>query len=185
MEKKLSIGEVRQKQSLPLEAKVKMTERRIREWYDYWGGDVYVSFSGGKDSTVLLHIARQIYPNITAVYFNTPDFPEVKSFIKSCGNITWINPKKSFVEILRDYGYPVISKEQSQFIEEYRNTKSEKLKALRMEGIIAGGMESKIGKISEKWKYMVDAPFKISDKCCDVMKKILLILLIKNMVCIH
>ena len=49
-------------QSLPLSAKVRMTEYRIRQWIDYYGKDgVYVSFSGGKDSTVLLHMIRKIY----------------------------------------------------------------------------------------------------------------------------
>lgn len=52
--------ELAQMQSLPLEAKITMTKNRIRQWYEYYNGDVYVSFSGGKDSTVLLHIARSI-----------------------------------------------------------------------------------------------------------------------------
>lgn len=37
-----------QMQSLPLEQKVIMSQRRIQEWYDYWDGQVYVSFSGGQ-----------------------------------------------------------------------------------------------------------------------------------------
>ena len=44
-----------QMQSLPLEAKIVMTQQRIRQWYDYWDGQVYVSFSGGKDSTYVLY----------------------------------------------------------------------------------------------------------------------------------
>lgn len=46
----MELWELKQKQSLPLEAKIVMTLRRIREWYEYWDGNVYVSFSGGKDS---------------------------------------------------------------------------------------------------------------------------------------
>ena len=49
-------GDLQQMQSLPLRAKITMTQRRIRDWVDYWDGQVYVSFSGGKDSTVLKHI---------------------------------------------------------------------------------------------------------------------------------
>ena len=51
--------ELKQKQSLPLKAKIQMTITRVREWYEYWinkGEDVYLSWSGGKDSTVLKHI---------------------------------------------------------------------------------------------------------------------------------
>ena len=44
--------DLKQMQSIPLEGKIIMTQRRIRDWYEYWDGKVYVSFSGGKDSTV-------------------------------------------------------------------------------------------------------------------------------------
>lgn len=64
-------GELRQMQSLPLELKIAMTERRIREFYDAMDGKVCVNFSGGKDSTVLLDLVRRIYPDIPAVFANT------------------------------------------------------------------------------------------------------------------
>ena len=62
------IWELQQMQSLPLSAKVVMTQQRIREWYEHWDGMVYVSFSGGKDSTVLLHLVRDMYPDVPAVF---------------------------------------------------------------------------------------------------------------------
>lgn len=59
-------------QSLPLSAKIQMTERRIREWVEYYGTDgTYLAFSGGKDSTVLLDISRKIYPGLPAVFVDT------------------------------------------------------------------------------------------------------------------
>ena len=42
--------ELQQMQSLPPAAKVIKTRQRIQEWYEHWDGQVYVSFSGGKDS---------------------------------------------------------------------------------------------------------------------------------------
>ena len=69
MSNKHVISDLYQMQSLPLNAKISMTQRRIREWVDEYGEDgVYISFSGGKDSTVLLDIARKLYPNIKAIY---------------------------------------------------------------------------------------------------------------------
>lgn len=52
------IRELKYLQSLPLEQKELMTAQRIRGWYEYYNGNVAISFSGGKDSTVLMHIAR-------------------------------------------------------------------------------------------------------------------------------
>jgi 3'-phosphoadenosine 5'-phosphosulfate sulfotransferase (PAPS reductase)/FAD synthetase len=148
--------------------KVEITKNRIRQWVSEYGIDgVYVSFSGGKDSTVLLTIARELYPEIKALYVDTGlEYPEVKQFVKTWDNVDIVRPKMNFREVLNNYGYPVISKEQSQYIYDYRNTNSEKLKKIRLEGNKWGR-----GKISKKWLYMIDAPFKISDKCCNVMKK--------------
>ena len=69
-----TITDLYQMQSLPLSAKVKMTARRIDDWVSEFGEDgVYLSFSGGKDSTVLAHIVRMIcgYRNIPLVCSNT------------------------------------------------------------------------------------------------------------------
>ena len=56
-------------QSLPLEQKILLSERRISEWAGLFNNRVYVSFSGGRDSTALLHLVRNtsLYPykNIT------------------------------------------------------------------------------------------------------------------------
>ena len=65
--------ELKQNQSLPLKAKIQMTIIRVQEWYEYWsskGEDVYLSWSGGKDSTVLKHIidTNLSYYHIKSVY---------------------------------------------------------------------------------------------------------------------
>ena len=46
--------QLKQRQGLPLEAKIELSKKKIREWYEAHDGEVYVAFSGGKDSTVLL-----------------------------------------------------------------------------------------------------------------------------------
>ena len=49
-----TIQELKMRQALPLDIKVRMTEQRIREWVSEYGIDgVYVSFSGGKVSWCL------------------------------------------------------------------------------------------------------------------------------------
>jgi 3'-phosphoadenosine 5'-phosphosulfate sulfotransferase (PAPS reductase)/FAD synthetase len=163
----LKLGYLKQRQSLDLASKIVLTQTRIRSFYNKFDGNVYISFSGGKDSTVLLHIARSIFPDIEAVYVDTGlEFPEIRNFVKTINNVTWIYPVMPFNKVIEEYGYPVISKEQSQFIQECRTTKSEKLLNIRMNGDSYGR-----GKISKKWQFLINAPFKISDKCCNIMKK--------------
>lgn len=48
-------------QALPLEAKISRSKARIRTWYELWQGRVHVAWSGGKDSSVLLHLVRSRY----------------------------------------------------------------------------------------------------------------------------
>ena len=110
--------ELKMRQALPLESKVAMTKLRIREWVHEFGEDkVYVSFSGGKDSTVLLHIVREMYPNIPAVFSDTGlEYPEIRDFVKTFDNVIWVKPKMNFKQIINKYGYPFLSKELSAII---------------------------------------------------------------------
>lgn len=112
------ISDLYQMQSLPLNAKISMTQRRIREWVDKYGEDgVYISFSGGKDSTVLLDIARKLYPNIKAMFVDTGlEYPEIRKFVRQFDNVDWIKPKMTFRQVIERYGYPFISKEVSECV---------------------------------------------------------------------
>jgi len=104
-------------QALPLYRKIGITTARIIEWYQYWNGNVYVSFSGGKDSTVLLHIVRSIFPDVPAVFSNTGlEYPEIQKFVRGFDNVITIYPKTKFMDIMGTYGYPLIGKEVSEAI---------------------------------------------------------------------
>lgn len=124
-----TISDLRQRQALPLRAKVLMTQNRIREWYNHFDGDVYVSFSGGKDSTVLAHLVHDIYPDVPLVFSNTGlEYPEIQSFARKMG-AEFIRPKMTFSEVLSKYGYPIISKETAEAINGARRLKkSDKLR---------------------------------------------------------
>ena len=218
-----TIDDLKQRQSLPLNIKVRMTQQRIREWVNEFGIDgVYVSFSGGKDSTVLLHIARQIYPDIPAVFVDTGlEYPEIREFVKKFENVTWLKPSMNFKQVIEKYGYPFISKEVSECVYGARKYLTEliasgtilqtdrqtdststltstinfaelestlKRKMANREGgsnerllILLGKLPPKTHKTGlipnkslysqEKYKFFLDAPFEISNKCCNVMKK--------------
>ena len=167
--------ELRQMQSLPLAAKVSMTESRIREWVTEYGEDgVYVSFSGGKDSTVLLDIVRRMYSGIEAVFVNTGlEYPEIQQFVKTFDNVTILRPKMRFDEVIKIYGYPMISKEASECVGQgrialERNDETYIYRLKRLNGDVKqpGGYLD-----MSKWKPLLDVDFRLSANCCSVMKK--------------
>ncbi len=155
-------------QELPLEVKILKTKQRIREYYNHFGGKVYVSFSGGKDSTVLLDIVRQEYPDVPAVYVDTGlEFPEIKQFVNQTENVIKLRPEMNFTQVIKEYGFPVISKEIAYNIEYAR--KGSQWAIDRLNGVQED--DSKWKRNNSKYKYLVDAPFLISARCCDIMKK--------------
>lgn len=115
---KHELWELQQMQALPLNLKIRLTKQRIREWVNEYGIDgVYISFSGGKDSTVLLHMAREMYPEIKAVFADTGlEFQETRNFVKQFDNVDWVKPSMSFVDVINKYGYPFISKEVAECV---------------------------------------------------------------------
>jgi len=155
--------ELKMLQALPLDVKILKTNQRIKEWYEYWNGKVYISFSGGKDSTVLLHLVRNLYPDVVAVYCDTGlEFPEIKEFVKETENVVTLRPEMNFKKVITEYGYPIISKEIALTIEYARKGSAWAISKLNGEREWGN---------HKKYKFLLDAPFKITDKCCYKMKK--------------
>ena len=115
-----TLADLKQKQALPLKVKISLTRERIRQWVNEFGEDgVYVSFSGGKDSTVLLDIVRNVcgYTDVPAVFVDVPtQYPELKEFVMRFNNVVILRPKISFVDVCKKYGFPLISKEVSEVV---------------------------------------------------------------------
>ena len=171
MENKHTKDDLIQMQSLPLSAKILMTKRRIRDWYDYFDGQVYVSFSGGKDSTVLLHIVRQLYPDVEAVFVDTGlEYPEIRQFVKTFNNVTILRPKMRFDQVIKKYGYPIISKEVSLAI--WYARKGSKWANNYFNGLDGKGKQHSFKKaMYSKYKPLTEMDFVCSDKCCRNMKE--------------
>ncbi len=162
---------LKQRQSLPLKLKIELSKNRIKQFYEHFDEKVYVSFSGGKDSTVLLHLVRSLFPEVPAVFVDTGlEYPEVRSFVKSFDNVITLRPEIPFNKVITEYGYPVISKEVAQFIEDNRKNPN---------GYTAQKFDPNSDYVKKygsrfclaKWNYLKDSDIKISSQCCRIMKK--------------
>lgn len=143
---------------------------------------MYVSFSGGKDSTVLLDLVRNEfgYKNVPAMFVDVPtQYPELRQFVKTFDNVDIVQPKINFFQVCEKYGFPLFSKEVSQTIEEVRSYiqkhDGNPEGFYRWKKLCGEAIDKKTGKASSynipQYKFMIDAPFDISHKCCNVMKK--------------
>ena len=156
---------------MPLDDKVALSKVRIQEWYEYWQGKVSISFSGGKDSTVLLHLVRSMYPEVPAIYADTGmELSSVKEFIKNTPNVVRLKPEMNFRQVIDTYGWVFPSKNVAKYVSDAR--RGVRYATMMFEGKNADGSPSVFNRDRyARWKKLLDAPFKISDKCCHIMKE--------------
>lgn len=145
----------------------------IRQFYEHYDGDVYVSISGGKHSVVLLDLVRSVYPDVVAVFSDTGmEYDDIRNFVLKTDNLVVVKPSMNFKQVIEKYGYPVLSKKISMGLDRYRKTKSELQRELRK----FGGINPTSGKpqqasIPKKYHHLCDLDVKFSEKCCDILKK--------------
>lgn len=176
--------------ALPLEDKVLTSWEKIDQWYTAWGGKCYVSFSGGKDSTVLAYLVARYLASyrtppwpLNLVFVNTGlEYPEIQHFVNDYAgwlrqefphievNLFRMRPKMNIRQIVAKYGYSIVSKEVAGVVYETRkNPNCVRAKKLRGELLDKEGKPSAYN--CDNWAFLLDAPFPISDRCCHVMKK--------------
>lgn len=187
--KKHKPGELEQLQSLPLNTKISMSEQRLRDWFNEFQGNVYVSFSGGKDSTVLTDLSASFCKifgwKLTVVFSDTGlEYPEIRKFVpwyvdylrgKYQIEIDFIivKPKMTFKQVIKTVGYPIGSKKIARMIHDCKHPteKNEATRHLYLTGEKRDGKISKSFKLSKRWIPLIDSKFEVSDKCCEIMKK--------------
>lgn len=173
--------DLRELQSKSLEEKIQISTARIIEWYETWGGQVYISNSGGVDSTVLSWLVHRIYPDVIDVYCDTGlEYPELREFIMNKPGVVVLKPtiynrhtRKydliSFIQVIQKYGYPLVSKDVSGKVKQYR---------INPDGYASKRFDenSEYSKkfpqyCLSKWKFLVEADFCVGEDCCNAMKK--------------
>ena len=136
----------------------------------------YLSFSGGKDSTILHYLLDMALPNnrIPRVYVNTgiglkviDEF--VSELAKNDERIVIIRPKLPIKQTLEKYGYPFKSKHHSYMVEKYQ-----RLGMIKGVKNYLGVGDNNIKKVCPKklkYQFSEDFKIKISDLCCLKMKE--------------
>ena len=116
-----------------------------------------------------MHIVRSIYPNAPAVFVDTGlEFPEIKEFVSKQENVIKLKPEKSFLQVIKENGYPLISKEVAAKVRKLRHYNlSEKYRNY----LLNGDERGTFGMLPKKWRILLDSPFDVSERCCDIMKK--------------
>lgn len=154
---------------------IEQAKKRIRDVYNQTDGNVYLSFSGGKDSTIVLSLIKDIGLNIPAVFSDTGlELTAIKDFVKWVkdnyySNVITIKPEKSYNEVIKN-GKPFRSKMKSIAMKYFqKNPFCKSALALYDDNHIT----SHRIRLANKDFHVLHKNFniKIDDNCCYDMKK--------------
>lgn len=144
----------------------------------YGEENFYLSFSGGKDSTVLSALLDMAIPGnaIPRVYSNTGiEYKLILDFVEKMrgGQHSWeliiIKPNVPIKQMLEKDGYPFKSKLHSRFVMQYQENGLNDISTQKYyDGEYT--FKSKQCPKSLKYQFEKEMPFKISDKCCKRLK---------------
>lgn len=184
------IAYFRAKQQLPYEAKVRYAAHRVREFESECARrelNTHVSV-GGLDSITLLMFLRRIGVDVPAVSVSSLEDRSIQRVHRELGVIA-LKPLKSKVQVIREFGYPILSKEIAGKISLLQHP-SDKNKTVR-HAIITGETGEYGGnrtgtrmKLADKWLKLFGGyeneaegvrygkpDFLVSDKCCYYLKE--------------
>lgn len=152
--------------------------QKIRSVINKYGEEnFYISFSGGKDSTVLSALIDLALPGnkIPRVYANTGiELNMIRDFVlemqKTDDRIEIIKPFVPIKQMLEEEGYPFKSKEHSLYVSEYQRMGD--ASAYYQRYLYPDEKRKRYGcpKIL-RYQFTPDFNLKISKKCCDKLKK--------------
>ena len=171
-----------------LDLKILNAMHRIEDLYNETDGHCYLSFSGGKDSTVILALIKMCEDVLTipknsipAVFSNTGvEMGVTIDFVKWVkenwySNVQIIRPEKSFDWVMKNEGKPLKSKMRAKDLHQWHYGKrSDKLLLLLiLRGQYGNDHFANKHVLADKDMHMIhdDFPIKMSHKCCDYLKK--------------
>lgn len=162
---------IKMRTKLSLDEKIQFAINRIRHFYNsnISRSEVAVSFSGGLDSSVMLHLVRSEFKAVPAVFFDTGvEYIELRKFVKSTDNVVIKKPEKNFFQVCNEYGIPAVSKAVAHAVAICQRAKEAGVRCETEKYFVP---EYKSLYNASKYKYLIDSGIKIACNCCDVLKK--------------
>lgn len=167
----MDIQELKERQKWTLDQKIFHSLEVIDNFIQKMDGKVYLAFSGGKDSTVLLHLCEMVKKDIQCIFVNTGcESPSTVKFVREMKdeghNILTIRPKMTPKQVWEKYGFPLVSKQQAHMIHAIRtNPNTKKAKNFLGKG------EPTMFLLSKKWQFLLNTKYETSEMCCMKLKK--------------
>lgn len=168
----MTAEELYERQKWTLTQKIDHSLGTIDQFIAKMDGKVYLAFSGGKDSTVLMHLCEIIKKDILCVFVNTGcEYLDIIRFVNECQkdghNIKIIRPEYKPREIWEKYGFPLVSKQVSEGIHKVRINPN----SLTSQRVLGVYDSESLFVVAKKWRYLIREPYDISNKCCQKLKK--------------
>lgn len=164
----MDIKTLNERQGWTLAQKIDHSLGVIDQFNSHYNGEVYVAFSGGKDSCVMLSLVEMIVPNVQCMFIMTGcESPSVCRFVRQMRdghNIEIVRPEKTLKDVFAEYGFPLVSKRVSHDIYAVRrNPYCQSSRDLLL--------RSNKHCIPERWMYLLNEPYQVSERCCFWLKK--------------
>lgn len=168
---KMTAELLHERQQWTLAQKIDHSLATIDQFIAKTDGKVYLAFSGGKDSTVLIHLCEILKKDIPCVFVNTGcEYPDIVRFVNECKeehNIIVLRPKSRPKDVWAKYGFPLVSKETADNVHAVR-TNPDSIKSKKVLGILNPNSQFVL---SKRWRYLINEPYDTSNKCCTILKK--------------
>lgn len=194
----VSLEELKRRQQFSLKEKIKWTIERYIDYVEVYTTDgIFLGFSGGKDSQTLKDIIDRLHSGKMDEYLSNEylflynklikgkispesvfcdtglEFPEIRKNVKLHDNVVWLKPKMIWTDVVTNIGFLIGSKKVSRMVSDLLNPteRNKNSRTLYLTGLKQDGTKSTNFKMPKIWKSLLNAPFKVSGKCCDIFKK--------------
>lgn len=153
----MDLKTLRERQAWTLTQKIDHSLGVIDQFASHFDGQVYVSFSGGKDSVAMLSLVEVIIPKVKCMFVMTGcESPSVCRFIRQLKaegkDIDIVRPRKTLKQVFAEYGFPLVSKKVSHQIQCVRRNPycQSSRELLRRNNKYC---------IPERWMYLLNEPY--------------------------